>query len=102
MSDETQPYSVDNNTMPWTEFYVEELKAGIPMKPIFADPDTGMSVAKLRYRAGFTNAWHSHKCGHGMYVLERCTPRAGPADLEAACGQLLPFVVAAESCGKPH
>jgi anti-sigma factor ChrR (cupin superfamily) len=73
MNDETtkqEPYSVDTNTMPWTEFYIEQLKAGIPMKPLFADPDTGMSVAKLRYRAGFTNEWHRHKCAHGMYVLD--------------------------------
>ena len=63
-------YSVDTNTMPWTEFYVEELKGGFPVKPLFSDPDTGMFAAKIRYRAGFTNARHRHNCAHGMYVLD--------------------------------
>jgi quercetin dioxygenase-like cupin family protein len=34
------------------------------------DPDTGMMVLKMVYRAGFTNPWHSHPCAHGIYVLE--------------------------------
>ena len=39
MSDVTtkkELYSVDTNTMPWKEFYVEQLKAGFPIKePLF-------------------------------------------------------------------
>ena len=38
MSDETikkELHSVDTNTMPWTEFYVEQLKAGFPIKGLF-------------------------------------------------------------------
>ena len=63
-------YSVDTNTMPWKEFYVEQLKAGFPIKELFLDPDTAMGVAKITYRAGFTNRWHYHHCSHGMYVLD--------------------------------
>ena len=29
-----------------------------------------MMVLKMVYRAGFTNPWHSHFCGHGFYVLD--------------------------------
>ena len=64
------PYSIDTNTMPWEEYYVEELKAGFPMQGLMIDPDTGVSIAKIRYPAGFTNDWHRHNCAHGMYVLE--------------------------------
>ena len=56
MSDVTaqkELYSVDTNTMPWTEFYIEQLKAGFPMKGLLSDPDTGMSVAKITYFTGW-------------------------------------------------
>src|SRR4249919_3236973 len=36
----------------------------------FLDPDTAMGVAKITYRAGFTNRWQYHHCSHGMYVLD--------------------------------
>ncbi len=62
--------SFDSNTMPWGELYIEQLKVGIPVKAFISDPDTGMSVQKIRYAAGFTNIWHSHNCSHGIYVLE--------------------------------
>lgn len=29
-----------------------------------------MAVRLVKYPAGFTNAWHTHPCAHGMYVLE--------------------------------
>jgi anti-sigma factor ChrR (cupin superfamily) len=35
-----------------------------------SDPETGMTILKMVYRAGFTNPWHSHSCAHGFYVLE--------------------------------
>jgi quercetin dioxygenase-like cupin family protein len=41
---------------------------GIP--GLIADPDTGMQVMKMIYRAGFTNPWHTHDCAHGIYVLD--------------------------------
>jgi quercetin dioxygenase-like cupin family protein len=38
--------------------------------PLVDDPDTGVQVMKVIYRAGFTNIWHTHPCAHGIYVLE--------------------------------
>lgn len=62
--------SVDASRIPWDTLLVEQTGAKIPVKPLFSDPDTGMSVQIIRYAAGFTNIWHSHPCGHGMYVLD--------------------------------
>ncbi|NMH99283.1 DUF4437 domain-containing protein [Pseudonocardia sp. K10HN5] len=56
--------------MPWGELFIEQLKVGIPIKEFISDPDTGMSVQKIKYEAGFTNTWHRHNCAHGMYVLD--------------------------------
>ena len=41
-------YSVDTNTMPWKEFYVEQLKAGFPIKELFLDPDTAWAWRRSR------------------------------------------------------
>ena len=38
--------------------------------PLLDDPDTGMMVVKMVYRAGFTNPWRHDPCGHGVYVLD--------------------------------
>jgi hypothetical protein len=62
--------AVDSGRIPWEELLVEQTGALIPIKPLFSDPDTGMSVQILRYAAGFTNTWHCHTHGHGMYVLD--------------------------------
>ena len=73
MSDETpkkELQSVDTNSMPWGELYIDQLKVGIPVKELISDPDTGMSVLKITYKAGFINVWHHHNCAHGMYVLD--------------------------------
>ena len=34
------------------------------------DPETGGLIRLVRYPAGVINPWHTHPCGHGMYVLE--------------------------------
>ena len=62
--------SFDSNDMPWEESYVEQLKMSIPVKEFIEDPETGVSVRKIRYAAGFTNPWHTHPCAHGIYVLD--------------------------------
>lgn len=62
--------SWDPNTMPWQVRHIDELDADLAVKPLLEDPDTGMSVMKLKYFAGFTNTWHTHTCAHGMYVLD--------------------------------
>ncbi|TQE20285.1 DUF4437 domain-containing protein [Streptomyces ipomoeae] len=61
---------VDTNTAQWEKFPVREINAELDALPLIADPDTGMEVMKLVYRAGFTNPWHTHPCAHGIYVLD--------------------------------
>ena len=61
---------VDTNTAEWQLFPVEYIKANLEHVPLMDDPDTGMMILKMVYRAGFTNPWHSHPCAHGVYVLE--------------------------------
>ena len=64
--------SHDSNTMPWGQLHIDQLDVDIPVKELIDDPDTGMSVLKIKYVAGFTNPWHRHNCAHGMYVLDGC------------------------------
>jgi len=61
---------VDTNTAAVQLFPVEYIKANLEHIPLINDPETGMTVLEMTYRAGFTNPWHSHPCGHGFYVLE--------------------------------
>jgi anti-sigma factor ChrR (cupin superfamily) len=61
---------VDTNTATWELFPVAYIGATLEHVPLMSDPDTGMMILKMVYRAGFTNPWHSHPCAHGVYVLE--------------------------------
>ena len=61
---------VDTTTAEWQGFPVEYIGANLEHVPLVDDPETGMMVLKMVYRAGFTNPWHSHPCAHGIYVLE--------------------------------
>ena len=61
---------VDTNTAAWELFPVAYIGANLEHVPLMSDPDTGMMILKMVYRAGFTNPWHSHPCAHGIYVLE--------------------------------
>ena len=65
-----QVRSWDTNTMPWEIRHIDELDGDLAAKQLIEDPDTGMSVMKMKYFAGFTNEWHTHNCAHGMYVLD--------------------------------
>jgi quercetin dioxygenase-like cupin family protein len=65
-----QVRSWDTHTMPWEIRHIDELDGDLAAKPLIEDPDTGMSVMKMKYFAGFTNEWHTHNCAHGMYVLD--------------------------------
>ncbi|MGW0037463.1 cupin domain-containing protein [Gordonia sp. NPDC003376] len=60
----------DSSRMPWGFNDVPQINAKIPSKVLFSDPDTGMEVSLIRYAAGFTNMWHTHPHGHGMYILD--------------------------------
>jgi quercetin dioxygenase-like cupin family protein len=67
---ESTDFSVDTNKTPWSFIPVPELNHQLPVKLLIEDPDTGMSVLKMKYASGFTNPWHTHNCAHGMYVLD--------------------------------
>jgi quercetin dioxygenase-like cupin family protein len=73
MAQELRPVEltvVDTNTAQWGTFAISQLGVELPSMPLISDPDTGMQVLKLIYRAGFTNPWHTHPCAHGIYVLD--------------------------------
>jgi anti-sigma factor ChrR (cupin superfamily) len=73
MTEELKPVElavVDTNTQEWVPFPIPQLGVELTAMPLMDDPDTGMRVIKLIYRAGFTNPWHTHPCAHGIYVLE--------------------------------
>ncbi len=60
----------DANAMPWEERFVPQLGKALFAKRFLEDPDTGVTVRMVRYPAGFMNAWHTHPCAHGMFVLD--------------------------------
>lgn len=62
--------ALDTNAMGWGDMHVEDIDAHLPVKGLVSCPDTGMSVTKIVYRAGFTNIEHWHNCSHGIYVLD--------------------------------
>ena len=73
MSHDLQPVeltAIDTTTQEWGVFPIEQLGVELPAMPLFDDPDTGMQIFKITYRAGWTNPWHTHPCAHGIYVLE--------------------------------
>jgi quercetin dioxygenase-like cupin family protein len=62
--------AIDTTTMAWEERFQAFLGRSNYRKQLLQDPDTGMEIKLLRYPAGFTTTWHTHRCAHGMYVLE--------------------------------
>jgi quercetin dioxygenase-like cupin family protein len=62
--------AIDTNVVPWEERFKEELGSAVYRKLLLQDPDTGMEIRLLRYPAGVVIPWHTHPCGHGIYVLE--------------------------------
>lgn len=62
--------SVDTTAAEWLKFPLDGLGVDLDVLPLTADPDTGMMVMKLVYKAGFNNRWHTHHCAHGIYVLD--------------------------------
>lgn len=62
--------AADSNALPWEEVLNEPTGTIVHRKVLFVEPETGMEVRLVRYPKGFINPWHTHHCGHGMYVLE--------------------------------
>ncbi|MDC4876266.1 DUF4437 domain-containing protein [Acinetobacter baumannii] len=61
---------VNTNTIPWEYIPIPFLHSELPVKTCVQCPDTGMTIWKLRYPAGFRTVEHWHNCAHGMYILE--------------------------------
>jgi len=61
---------MNTNKLKWSYIPIAELNYKIPFKPLLNDSETGMSILKMKYDAGFMNPWHTHNCAHGMYVLD--------------------------------
>ncbi|KAK4617239.1 uncharacterized protein CLAFUR5_05070 [Fulvia fulva] len=61
---------VDTNLTAYELFPVPYINAQLEHNMLHNDGETGMMVLKMVCRAGFTNPWHSHFCGHGFFVLE--------------------------------
>jgi len=70
MTTTSQFLAVDAGAMPWEEYTTERVTRTLYRKILFADPETGTTIALVRYPAGIINPSHTHPCGHGMYVLE--------------------------------
>jgi quercetin dioxygenase-like cupin family protein len=62
--------AIDTTAMPWEERYMVAAGKSNFRKLLLQDPDTGMEIRLVRYPAGFKTPWHTHPCGHGIYVLE--------------------------------
>lgn len=63
MPDDLKPVeltAIDTNTHEWVPFPIPQLGVELSSMPLIDDPDTGMQVIKLIYRAGWTNPWHTH------------------------------------------
>jgi quercetin dioxygenase-like cupin family protein len=63
-------FAVNTNDQPWEERYNEKLGKVIFRKDLRTDPETGAEIRLVRYPAGLVNPFHTHPCGHGLYVLE--------------------------------
>lgn len=61
---------VDTTKTPWDLLPIPYINAKLEHNALLTDAETGVMVSKMVYRAGFTNPWHSHFCGHGFYVLD--------------------------------
>jgi quercetin dioxygenase-like cupin family protein len=68
--DTARTFAIDTNAIPWEERVKEELGSSVYLKQLLQDPDTGMEIRQLRYPAGVVIPWHTHPCGHGIFVLE--------------------------------
>lgn len=67
---EKEVIAIHTHMCPWEERFNEKLQRVLYRKTLLEDPDTGMQIRLVRYPAGVMNVWHTHPCGHGMYVLE--------------------------------
>jgi len=62
--------AINARSMLWEERFNDRIGRALFCKELYTDPETGVLVRLVRYPAGVINPWHTHPCGHGMYVLE--------------------------------
>ena len=62
--------AINTNALPWEERFNDKLGRAVFRKLLLQDPETGMEMRLLRYPAGLVLPWHTHPCGHGIYVLD--------------------------------
>jgi len=62
--------AVNAEAIPWEGYTTERVSRTLFRKILFAEPETGMTIALVRYPAGIINPSHTHPCGHALYVLE--------------------------------
>ena len=67
---EPKVISSDASARTWQERPNPRIGMSSYMQLLHADADTGMSVRLHFYPKGYVTQWHTHPCGHGMYVLE--------------------------------
>ena len=72
MSDDTElkVISSDATSLTWDERPNARIGMSSYRKLLHFDGETGMSVSLNFYPKGYVTTWHTHPCGHGMYVLE--------------------------------
>lgn len=70
MEGENKIISTNTSAMPWEERPNEKLGMSYYRKILNIDEETGARVSLHFYPKGFVAPWHTHPCGHGMYVLE--------------------------------
>lgn len=67
---ELKVFSTDANAVNWVERPNPKNGMSNYIKILHQDEETGMRVNLCFYPKGFVTKWHSHHCGHGMYILE--------------------------------
>jgi quercetin dioxygenase-like cupin family protein len=69
-SSELKVFSTNTSAVPWVERHNPKLGMSNFIKILHQDDETGMRVSLNFYPKGYVTKWHTHPCGHGMYVLE--------------------------------
>ncbi|MGA2513090.1 MAG: cupin domain-containing protein [Candidatus Limnocylindrales bacterium] len=68
--DSSRVIAVNGEELPWQQRYNEPIGKYNYAKDLFKEPETGMEIRLVRYPAGLVVPWHTHPCGHGIYVLD--------------------------------
>lgn len=70
MDQTKKQWAVNTNDMEWEAHFSVRNHRNNFNKYLLDDDDTGMTVRMILYPKGFLTRWHTHPCGHGIYVLK--------------------------------